>query len=703
MLKLLLPRIDIFHLKKIFFVLTGISFFLYFGLVEEGEIFRKASLYQDNIENFSRVLLYFLTTLLLVNLIQIIFEVNNVYFLYFNTLTVHLLFNAFAQSQVIETVIAMLYIVALFYFSIYIADKLFKKISLQDIVLFFFILNFLYVYFYFQIPGLIKHSSILFFVLSLPILISRKINRIRKRLLFAYLSKSEQRYFFFYFFVLNALATVCIMLLYQPIVEWDSGVSHIPMVKYFIAEHTLSPDYFIIQSYFINFSQISSMPFFSLLGMTGLKFYNLLLYSLMAMVSFNLSKVFSGKFYILNLLSALAFLSAPSILSMVGNFQYDLILVIFSVVFLTYFVMIIKGRELSGELFVKLSIVFSLGLLTKLNFISLVIPLFLLGLFYIYRKRKFPYLPVLIVTGVICLIIAKSFLYSDELLFPYLFVKAKAGYIWDEFGVSDKSLIWRWFYFPIGVNYNENYGTFYKYTFGIVFIFAYLFLPLFVVSREFKVRILLAGVIILPLLANIYETQYSRYSLALIFLFVIFIFRSGKRHGDDLFSKMINLTFGIMLFLVILLQLSLLPGVNWWIKLNGNSLVNSNYSDAVQNEREIYRIYPEEKELLDVTKSYNRRSILISNRVVDYNYINRNFNRNLIYNTWQMQLEKLFEKRSNAEIFSQISNSNIHYIIFELDGLELYQRGYSFFEETKLKFGTPIYKSNKFTVYKVSK
>jgi hypothetical protein len=495
--------------------------------------------------------------------------------------------------------------------------------------------------------------------------------------------------------ILTLLLEYCLMLLNQPILEWDSNVGHIPLMNYYLQDKTLAPNPHILQSFFINFHQISSIFFFYALDEIGLKYFNLfyIIFTIIVYYNILLYIIVSRKNNNQIVLILFSIITVPLLITQIGTFQYDISLPSIYGLTLYYTMNYIFSNQYieKKKLTLLISISILIGIYIKLNFIASVIPISIYLIYYnlknksLFNKSNLLSLSLLIIG--LSFIIIKSYYYTGLLFHPYQYMKEITKSDWSNYGIQDSNILYKTIYYIIGFTFTDKYGHYYKYTGGFIFFLSYIS----IMKLDNKKKIFIYFISIFSIFFSIIETQYARYFIYILSIFpIIFINKINNNINKYLFYPII--------YIVILFQILMIPEMNWWIKLNANSLYseyNVNiYEESIRGEDFLF--------FKDIIKSLdNTKTLFFVNRTGDrFYFAMKEKNKTIIPMLWQSNIESISNAKDSGFIDECLKYQFKYIIIPNPIQIDLYET-YKNYYEIIVKDGKVIRSNKLFILIKI--
>ncbi len=445
------------------------------------------------------------------------------------------------------------------------------------------------------------------------------------------------------FLALSAMIPITLLSL-QPILEWDSNVGHMPLIRYYVRHQSISPSPFILQSYFVDLFHVSSLPFFSLAGTLGLKLFNLVFF-------YGISAAFIGVCTLLRKDSpppsrltaeaAILFLllTNPLVLTTVGTIQYDTALLFPAISSLFLLIRYLFFRRHSRSL-VFLALSLGMGVLIKPTFLSFVVLCSFITLPIAWRRRDKLVLPSALLTLIVALGPIKILLSKPSIPFSTFKSIVKTDLL--HFGMQTGSLITKFLlYVPMATLHTSRYMQAHDFAFGFGILLS-LFCGVLLISKNKDQRPyqLILAISLGSLLIGISQTQYLRYS---VFLLCPLLFLLLNWHDRASALKPLLAKAGIaMMVLLGFLQIALAPDVNWWIKVPGTAL--SRKQAFNENEFLAQIRGPSWEDWRSVTQRISTpRTLFLSPTFADAYYwvANVDVSTQIIPGTWQSNLGDL--------------------------------------------------------------
>lgn len=609
-----------------------------------------------------------------------------------------LLLNSILNSYFSEIIILIFYTIGIVSISRFILLKLKYEFRILESILLGLAVNFLMVYFEFSIDAPLRESIIITSLVGFGGSVYFLVPKIDSNdFIFKYLSSGESRELKYIdlilIFLYSLFLELLLMLLNQPIIEWDSSVAHIPLLNYFLTTNSLKPNPQILQSYFINFHQISALPFYFLSGELGLKFFNsLFLISFMLIFSLlskelNKSLKIDGRLFLI----LMSILSVSLFSTQVGTFQYDISLPFLYGSVLYYMIRIVShsGSILTNTQFLSLAII--IGTYIKLNFLISILPigLFFIGWFLFYNRSYYPILikSFLILTIFLLLLPLKSFIFTGTFIHPFGKIMKHGAPDWNTYGLQNTGYFLKYIYYIYGYTFDSNYGHFERFTGGFIYFFSIFSFYFFSHKKIRLIYIFLfssLGILII-------QIQYARYVYYILsFIPIILIYKERNLIFENLKT--------LILSIIIFVQLLGMIKMNWWVKMNALSLVSGyevkSFESQIKGEE--YLLFK------DIVGSIqNSKTLFLVDHYWDrFNWASKEKNTFVVPVLWTSSLDGLFE----GGVDNFISNSKKfqfdHIIITNYRYPELYSTYASYY--SSIENHLELIRANKlFSVYKI--
>ncbi len=369
------------------------------------------------------------------------------------------------------------------------------------------------------------------------------------------------------------------LLTLQPILEWDSSVGHLPMLRYYFYGRTLYPSPFITQSQFIDFGHVLALPLMSLAGNFGLKLNNFFFICVSAFSFICLSRSLKSTVVrdtpaLSEIVVLLIAMTSPLVLTTAGTLQYDTELIFPALAAMFFLVRYISSPDLDYLPYL-MALALGAGVLIKITFAFFAVPFALVAIPYVVRRRHSLVGPALILIATGMIIPIKFFIGSGASILELIQTTSAGANVHGEKMPYLKKLVT---FIPKATFQANNYVEAAPFSLGFGPL-AGLLCGLWYLMRKsrFIFPILIFGICLLAVAIALTQMQYVRYLVfVLLPLQLLIVQWLEVAHRENLRMKRFVIA---GLILVLLIQISLVPRLNWWVKVPGQALVLGNYNE----------------------------------------------------------------------------------------------------------------------------